>query len=79
MSTLKEVLAQKIEAHRPRTVRLLKEHGDVKLSEVTIAQAIGGVLFGVLGLALAFRLVNAYEHGDGKSVFGHLGAKPVKP
>ena len=42
MSMLKETLAKKIEEHRPRTVRLLKEHGDVKLSEVTIAQAIGG-------------------------------------
>jgi len=42
MSTLKEVLHQKIEAHRPRTTKLLKEFGDVKLSDVTIAQAIGG-------------------------------------
>jgi citrate synthase len=42
MSTLKEVLHKKIEAHRPRTTRLLKEFGDVKLSDVTIAQAIGG-------------------------------------
>jgi citrate synthase len=39
---LKEVLAQKIEEHRPRTTRLLKEHGDVEVSKVTIAQAIGG-------------------------------------
>ena len=42
MSSLKEVLAQKIEAHRPRTARLLKEAADVKTGEVTIAQAIGG-------------------------------------
>ncbi len=42
MSTLKETLFKKIEAHRPRTTRLLKEFGDVKISEVTIAQAIGG-------------------------------------
>jgi citrate synthase len=40
--SLKETLAKKIEEHRPRTERLLKEHGDVKLGEVTIAQAIGG-------------------------------------
>ena len=39
---LKEKLLQKIEEHRPRTTRLLKEHGDVKIGEVTIAQAIGG-------------------------------------
>jgi citrate synthase len=42
MSTLKDVLRKKIDAHRPRTTKLLKEHGDVKVSEVTIAQAIGG-------------------------------------
>ncbi|MFV1959301.1 MAG: citrate (Si)-synthase, partial [Planctomycetota bacterium] len=43
MSHLKEKLAEKIEGHRPRTTRLLKEHGDVKLGEVSIAQAIGGI------------------------------------
>ncbi|UCG50703.1 MAG: citrate (Si)-synthase [Candidatus Latescibacterota bacterium] len=42
MSTLKKVLAQKIDEHRPRTTKLLKEHGDVKVSDVTIAQVIGG-------------------------------------
>ncbi len=39
---LKKTLEKKINEHRPRTTRLLKEHGDVKISEVTIAQAIGG-------------------------------------
>ncbi len=42
MSLLKERLAQKIEEHRPRTTKLLKEYGDVKLGDVTIAQALGG-------------------------------------
>ncbi len=42
MSTLKETLLQKIEEHRPRTVRLLKEHAGVKVGEVTVGQAIGG-------------------------------------
>ena len=42
MSTLKEVLRKKIDAHRPRTTNLVKECGDVKLGDVTIAQAIGG-------------------------------------
>ena len=42
MSTLKKALQRKIEEHRPRTTRLLKEHADVKVGEVTIAQAIGG-------------------------------------
>ena len=43
MSKLTELLAKKIEAHRPRTKKLLKEHGDVVLGEVTISQAIGGM------------------------------------
>ena len=43
MSDLKKKLEQKIEAWRPRTVKLLKEHGDVKISDVTVAQAIGGM------------------------------------
>ena len=42
MSTMKEVLAQKIAEHRPRTTKLVKECGDVKLGDVTIGQAIGG-------------------------------------
>jgi len=40
---LKEKLREKIDAWRPRTTKLLKEHGDVKLGDVTIAQAIGGM------------------------------------
>jgi citrate synthase len=40
--SLKDALREKIEAHRPRTAKLVKQHGDVKLGEVTIAQAIGG-------------------------------------
>ena len=39
---LKEALEAKVEAWRPRTARLIKEFGDVKVSEVTISQAIGG-------------------------------------
>ena len=42
MSTLKTTLYKKIEQHRPRTTRLLKDYSDVKLGDVTIAQAIGG-------------------------------------
>jgi citrate synthase len=42
MATLKETLFKKIQEHRPRTTRLVKEFGDVKLGEVTISQAIGG-------------------------------------
>ncbi|WKZ70681.1 MAG: citrate (Si)-synthase [Melioribacteraceae bacterium] len=43
MSQIKEKLIQKIEEWRPRTTKLLKEYGDVKIGEVTIAQAIGGM------------------------------------
>ena len=43
MSKLKEKLRKKIEEWRPRTTRLVKEFGDVKISDVTIGQAIGGM------------------------------------
>ncbi len=42
MSTLKNTLKKKIEQHRPRTTRLLKEYAGTKVGEVTIGQAIGG-------------------------------------
>jgi len=42
MSNLKAKLREKIEAWRPRTTALVKKHGDKKLGEVTIAQALGG-------------------------------------
>ena len=43
MATLKETLFEKIEAHRPRTTRLVKEFGNTVIDQVTIAQAIGGM------------------------------------
>jgi len=43
MNTLKEKLRKKIEEHRPRTERLLKEYGDVVVDKVTISQIIGGM------------------------------------
>jgi len=49
MSVLKDRLREKIEAHRPRTKKLLKEYGDVVVGEVTIAQAMNGMR-GVKGL-----------------------------
>ncbi len=42
MSKLKAKLLEKIQEHRPRTTKLLKEYADVKIGEVTIGQAIGG-------------------------------------
>jgi len=43
MTQLKEVLRAKIEAHRPRTTKLLKESASVKIGDVTIGQAICGM------------------------------------
>lgn len=43
MQALIDRLTKKIEAHRPRTIKLLKEYGDVELGKVTIGQAIGGM------------------------------------
>ena len=40
--SLQQKLQEKIEGWRPRTTRLLKEFGGVKVGEVAIAQAIGG-------------------------------------
>jgi citrate synthase len=42
MSRLKKQLQEKIETWRPRTARLTKEFGNVKVGEVTIEQVIGG-------------------------------------
>ena len=53
-------LKEKIEAHRPRTVRLLKEFGDVKVGEVTIAQAINGMR-GVKALTTDISYLDPYE------------------
>jgi len=42
MTRLKARLLEKIEEHRPRTTKLLKEFGKVVIDEVTIDQCIGG-------------------------------------
>jgi citrate synthase len=60
MSTLKKVLAQKIEEHRPRTQKLLKEHANKKIGEVTIGQAIGGAR-GVRSLVTDVSYLDANE------------------
>ncbi len=43
MSNLKQKLKDKIDLWRPRTAKLVKEHGDVVIDQVTIGQAIGGM------------------------------------
>lgn len=60
MSHLKEKLQSKIEGWRPRTARLVKEFGDVKISDVTIAQAIGGIR-GVKCLTTDISYLDPYE------------------
>ena len=42
MSKLKGKLREKIVAWRPRIATLAKKHGDVKLGDVTVGQALGG-------------------------------------
>ena len=60
MATLKETLGKKIEAHRPRTTRLLKEFGDVKVGEVNISQTINGMR-GVKGLTTDISYLDPME------------------
>ena len=60
MSNIKKKLQEKIEGWRPRTARLAKEFGDVKLSEVTIGQAIGGMR-GVKCLVTDISYLDPYE------------------
>jgi len=43
MTQLKNLLHQKIEEHRPRVTNLLKNYGDVKIADVTVAQVIQGM------------------------------------
>ena len=80
MSTLKEVLRKKIDEHRPRTTRLVKECGDVKLGDVTIAQAIGGAR-GVKCLVTDISYLDPYEgiRFRGKTIPETFEALPKVP
>jgi len=60
MPNIKEKLKEKIEAWRPRTTKLVKEYGNVKIGEVTIEQAIGGMR-GVKCLATDISYLDPYE------------------
>ncbi len=60
MEKLKQKLAAKIDAHRPRTTKLLKEYGDVKVDEITIRQVIGGMR-GVKSLVTDISYLDPYE------------------
>jgi citrate synthase len=80
MSTLKEVLRKKIEEHRPRTTRLLKEFGDVKVGEVSITQAIGGAR-GVRCLVTDISYLDPFEgiRFRGKTIPETFAALPKVP
>ncbi len=60
MPTLKEVLYDKIQQHRPRTARLLKEHGDKVIADVTVQQVIGGMR-GIKSLVTDISYLDPYE------------------
>ena len=60
MKTLKEKLHEKIEEHRPRIKRLLKEHGETVINEVTVQQVIGGMR-GIKSLITDISYLDPYE------------------
>jgi citrate synthase len=80
MSKLKEALTKKIQEHRPRTQKLLKEHGAVKIGEVTIAQAIGGAR-GVRCLVTDISYLDPFEgiRFRGKTIPETFAALPKVP
>ncbi|HKI51230.1 MAG TPA: citrate (Si)-synthase [Geothermobacteraceae bacterium] len=80
MSTLKEVLRKKIDEHRPRTTKLVKEFGDVKLGDVTISQAIGGAR-GVKCLVTDISYLDPFEgiRFRGKTIPETFAALPKVP
>ena len=43
MPTLKQILHEKIEQHRPRTQKLVEEYGNLVVDKVTISKLIGGM------------------------------------
>ncbi len=80
MSKLKEALSKKIQEHRPRTQKLLKDHGAVKIGEVTIAQAIGGAR-GVRCLVTDISYLDPFEgiRFRGKTIPETFAALPKVP
>ncbi len=60
MPTLKEVLFDKIQQHRPRTARLMKEFGDTVITDVTVQQVLGGMR-GIKSLVTDISYLDPYE------------------
>ncbi len=67
MPTLQDVLQEKIPAYREETKKILKEHGDKVISQVTIQQAYGGMR-GVKGMICDTSVV---EPDKGLIIRGH--------
>ena len=79
-TNLKAKLLAKIEAFRPRTVKLTKEFGNVVIDKVTIAQAIGGAR-DVRSLVTDISYLDPYEgiRFRGKTIPETLAALPKAP
>ncbi|WP_299555362.1 citrate (Si)-synthase [Seonamhaeicola sp.] len=60
MSQLKDKLYQKIQDHRKRTAKLLKENGDRVIDQVTVSQIIGGMR-GIKSLVTDISYLDPYE------------------
>jgi citrate synthase len=60
MNKLKSKLYEKIEAHRPRIKRLLDEHGETIINDVTVQQVIGGMR-GIKSLITDISYLDPYE------------------
>ena len=60
MSILKKKLYKKIQEHRSRTTKLVKEYGDKVIDQVTVAQAIGGMR-GIKSLVTDISYLDPYE------------------
>ena len=60
MSNLKDTLHDKIENHRPRVKKLLKEHGEKVIAEVSVQQVIGGMR-GIKSLITDISYLDPYE------------------
>lgn len=67
MATLQEILQEKIPAYRERTQKIIEEHGDEVISQVTVKQAYGGMR-GVKGMVCDTSVV---EPDKGLIVRGH--------
>ena len=60
MNTLKTKLFEKIEEHRPRIKRLLDDHGEKVINEVSVQQVIGGMR-GIKSLITDISYLDPYE------------------